>query len=226
MNTFIAIAVILVALAFWKHVLRGLFGAFIFGLIGSVFGDTGVAVGAILGFLGGISAQNSSSAENERERNTASEETKPNTATEPEHQSKAETAPSSEDRIIRCPSCKQKIRVKLPLRINRGRCGRCSTSFGLKVDAAGQLRVEEIETVSPKSPKTDSTPSVADLYRSLGIEASASPDEVRVAYIKRIREYHPDRVAGLGDKLQAMANEESKAINTAYSKLKAAGLAS
>lgn len=35
--------------------------------------------------------------------------------------------------------------------------------------------------------------------------------------------YHPDKVSGLGDKLQQVAEEETKLINAAYQNLKKAG---
>lgn len=41
-------------------------------------------------------------------------------------------------------------------------------------------------------------------------------DAVRRQYRRLVVAYHPDRVAGLGDKLQRLAEEETKAINEAY----------
>jgi len=42
------------------------------------------------------------------------------------------------------------------------------------------------------------------------------PDAIRAAYVQRMREYHPDRVAGLGVKIRRLAEEETKQINEAY----------
>jgi len=46
-------------------------------------------------------------------------------------------------------------------------------------------------------------------------------DTVRFAYRRLVVAYHPDRVAGLGAKLQRLAEEETKAINEAYAFFKA-----
>ncbi|MDT0632406.1 J domain-containing protein [Rubrivirga sp. S365] len=42
-------------------------------------------------------------------------------------------------------------------------------------------------------------------------------DRLRLHYRRLVTAYHPDRVAGLGAKLQRLAEEETKAINEAYS---------
>ena len=39
---------------------------------------------------------------------------------------------------------------------------------------------------------------------------------LRRHYLRLVAAYHPDRVAGLGAKLQRLAEEETKAINEAY----------
>ncbi len=53
-------------------------------------------------------------------------------------------------------------------------------------------------------------------YEILGIEESASPDEIRQAYLKMAKMYHPDKVAGLGPELVALAELKTKQINAAY----------
>lgn len=56
-------------------------------------------------------------------------------------------------------------------------------------------------------------------FEILGIGSGASPDEVLVAFKTRLKEYHPDRVAHLGKKLQRLAEDELKQINLAYETL-------
>lgn len=46
-------------------------------------------------------------------------------------------------------------------------------------------------------------------------------DALRAAYRRLVVAYHPDRTAGLGAKLQRLAEEETKAINEAYAYFKA-----
>ena len=53
-------------------------------------------------------------------------------------------------------------------------------------------------------------------YEVLGVRPSASADEVKKAYRERIREYHPDRVQGLGVELRELAERRAKEINAAF----------
>jgi DnaJ like chaperone protein len=56
-------------------------------------------------------------------------------------------------------------------------------------------------------------------YEILGIKPGALEQEVKEAYRERMLEYHPDRVSNLGEELQALAEEKSKAINEAYRRI-------
>ncbi len=56
-------------------------------------------------------------------------------------------------------------------------------------------------------------------YDILKVEPSAPLDAVQAAYRRQISLYHPDKVAGLGDDLRALAEERAKEINSAYSTL-------
>ena len=42
-------------------------------------------------------------------------------------------------------------------------------------------------------------------------------EEIRAAYLKRISEYHPDKVTALGKEIREVAERKSKEINVAYS---------
>ena len=53
-------------------------------------------------------------------------------------------------------------------------------------------------------------------YKILGIEPSATDEEVRKAYRKMAIMYHPDKVATLGEDVQKAAEEKFKAISQAY----------
>jgi len=55
----------------------------------------------------------------------------------------------------------------------------------------------------------------------LGVAPDAAPDEIKAAYHTAMKSYHPDKVAGLGSKLQALAEEETKRLNEAYREAKA-----
>lgn len=57
-------------------------------------------------------------------------------------------------------------------------------------------------------------------YDLLGIRPNTPEEEIQAAFKNRIKEYHPDRVAHLGKKLQMLAEREIKQINIAYDVLK------
>lgn len=57
-------------------------------------------------------------------------------------------------------------------------------------------------------------------YKVLEIDQSATNDEIKKAYRKMARKYHPDRVAHLGDEHQKGANEKFQKIQEAYENLK------
>jgi hypothetical protein len=58
-----------------------------------------------------------------------------------------------------------------------------------------------------------------DPYRILGIPSSSSAESIRSAYRLRMTEYHPDKVAHLGDELQELAHKKVLEIQKAYQQL-------
>lgn len=52
-------------------------------------------------------------------------------------------------------------------------------------------------------------------YGILGVSPNATHDEINGAYRDRIKQYHPDRVSGLGEKLQLLAKVETQKLNAA-----------
>ncbi len=57
-------------------------------------------------------------------------------------------------------------------------------------------------------------------YEILQIPASANVEEIKTAFRKLAKEFHPDRVAYLGEEVQSAAKEKFQKINQAYDKLK------
>ncbi len=57
--------------------------------------------------------------------------------------------------------------------------------------------------------------------RILGIKGEPTPERIKAALRKRIRQYHPDRVASMGVELRDLAHRKSQEITRAYSQLMA-----
>jgi DnaJ like chaperone protein len=57
-------------------------------------------------------------------------------------------------------------------------------------------------------------------YKILGIEESASDEEVKKAYRKMATTFHPDKVASMGDEYQKGAKEKFQKIQEAYEAIK------
>ncbi len=55
-------------------------------------------------------------------------------------------------------------------------------------------------------------------YEILEVPQTASLPEIKNAYRNKMKEYHPDRVSGLGEEFRILAEEKSKEINMAYEK--------
>jgi hypothetical protein len=53
----------------------------------------------------------------------------------------------------------------------------------------------------------------------LGVSPGVDQDEIHAAYRKLANQYHPDKVAHLGDEFRTMAEKRFKEIQSAYDKL-------
>ena len=57
-------------------------------------------------------------------------------------------------------------------------------------------------------------------YKILEIDKSATNDEVKRAYRKMVKKYHPDKLINLGDEHLKGAKEKFQSIQDAYEKIK------
>jgi DnaJ like chaperone protein len=62
---------------------------------------------------------------------------------------------------------------------------------------------------------------IASALRTLGLDAEhSSPEEIKSAYKKNVAEYHPDKVAHLGEEIRELSRKKILQINMAYELLK------
>jgi len=62
---------------------------------------------------------------------------------------------------------------------------------------------------------------LADAYKELDLEPGATVDQVRKAWRKLVRDYHPDRVQNLAKGFQDFAHDKTTRLNKAYHRLRA-----
>jgi DnaJ like chaperone protein len=82
---------------------------------------------------------------------------------------------------------------------------------------AGYLYINDYDFESIKAMFYSSTDSA---YKILEIEKSASDSDVKKAYRKMAKKYHPDKLQGLGEEHMKGAQEKFQKIQTAYDSIK------
>ncbi len=95
--------------------------------------------------------------------------------------------------------------------------------------ADGHIDREEVDAIRFIAANLSLDPAIADqflatsgnygsldeAYKVFGISSDATDDEVRKAYRKLVLQYHPDKVAHLGEEIKANANRKLQEINKA-----------
>jgi len=82
---------------------------------------------------------------------------------------------------------------------------------------AGYLYINQYDFESIKAMFYKSTDSA---YKILEIETSASDSELKKAYRKMVKKYHPDKLTGLGEEHLQGAKEKFQNIQAAYETIK------
>lgn len=86
----------------------------------------------------------------------------------------------------------------------------------LAISAYDQQRIESRYTMRQRQAAVQEE----DYYRVLGVEPGADFNQIKAAYRKLSQQYHPDKVAHLGEEFRKVAEEKMKEINQAYEYLK------
>ncbi|HYH97242.1 DnaJ domain-containing protein [Hyalangium sp.] len=87
---------------------------------------------------------------------------------------------------------------------------------------ASEPRTDEAQEDGDEPPAARDAPSSSP-WEVLGVAPGTPLSEVKRAYLALITQYHPDKVAQLGPKLQALAAEETRRLNQAWSELRQRG---
>ncbi len=82
-------------------------------------------------------------------------------------------------------------------------------------------RAQQERERAPRQPRAETRQLSA--YEVLGVAPGSDAATVRAAYIKLVKQYHPDKVAHLAPEFRTVAEERTKEINAAYSKLSGRG---
>ena len=126
-------------------------------------------------------------------------------------QAERERTPFYTSREDRAEAMRERIRRERRRR-ERARAAHADAGSGRPASAPrpGEARADRPNVPPPDAPEAR--------HRTV-LELEPGPvtlEKVRRHYLRLVTAYHPDRVAGLGVKLQQLAEEETKAINEAY----------
>ena len=67
-----------------------------------------------------------------------------------------------------------------------------------------------------REPETPPDPEEEDYAKILGLVGNYTPEDAKSAYRTLIAQYHPDKVALMGDEIREVAERKAKEINEAY----------
>lgn len=90
------------------------------------------------------------------------------------------------------------------------------TNWFRKDEEEAARRAEQ--EAAAKAASASSNPSPTPWYQVLEVSSVANIEDIRQAYKRKIRQYHPDKVAGLGPEFTTIAEAKAKEINDAYQK--------
>lgn len=72
---------------------------------------------------------------------------------------------------------------------------------------------------SSEKPKPQAASAATNYWDVLGVPANSPLSEVKKAYVLRLKEYHPDRVADMGPEIRKLAEQKTVEIMKAFQEL-------
>ncbi len=90
---------------------------------------------------------------------------------------------------------------------------------GYRGSSGGDTSRDEQRKMDPP-PDGSGEGAAEDPRQILGVGPDANQNEIRRAYRRLAAQYHPDKVAHLGEDLRRLADKKFKAIQAAYERLK------
>ncbi len=81
---------------------------------------------------------------------------------------------------------------------------------------SSQQNRENSRQAPPSARHRAQVQAVYSAYKVLGLDPTASVDQIKAAYRSHMRQYHPDRVANASPAVQEAAKKKAQEINLAY----------
>jgi DnaJ like chaperone protein len=94
----------------------------------------------------------------------------------------------------------------------------------LNVSRAGVAQIEALVRVhEQRNARRGEAESIEQAYKSLGVAASASNDDIKKAYRRLMSQHHPDKLVarGLPESMAGMAEQKTHEVRAAYEKVRA-----
>ena len=123
--------------------------------------------------------------------------------------------PDARHHILECERCGQKLRIPLIQGKAAYNCHTCQAEF-TATHERGVLTIVFHTDHGRNLFESESALSLDDAYALFNASTTTPWEQIEGERRKLLHQYHPDKVASLGPKLQALAEKEGKRINMAY----------